>query len=193
MTKNPRLILIGASAGGVPAIHRIIPELPSDFQTPLVVLLHLPPTAKVDFEVSYARNTKLKISEIEDKMPIENGTVYFAPPAYHTLVEKEFFFSLSLDEPVHFSRPSIDVLFQSAADALADEVVGVLLTGANEDGAQGLKSIQEAGGIAIVENPETAEVPTMPKAALKLLKPDHLVSVPDLAGLLQKISRGEVR
>jgi len=189
---KPELIAIGASAGGIQAVQKILLNLNSDFQTPLVVVQHLPPTSRSQIELSFSKFTNLKTVEIEDKMPIENHTVYFAPPGYHLLVERENCFALSVDEPVHFSRPSIDVFFESAANVYKHSLVGVLLTGANEDGARGLMTIKERGGVSVVQDPATAEIQTMPQAALKLFKPDFVEPLAQIPFILNRFERGDV-
>lgn len=186
-----KLIVIGASAGGIPATQKILSGLRSDFPYPIVIVMHLPAQAKVNFALGYSRFTKLKMLEIEDKMPIENSTIYFAPPGYHSQIESEGSFSLSRDEPVQFSRPSIDVLFESAAQAFGEKIVGILLTGANTDGALGLKEIQASGGLTIVQNPITAEIPSMPQAALKIMEPTYILDLPEISKILNHLSPNE--
>jgi two-component system chemotaxis response regulator CheB len=164
-------IAMGGSAGAIDALGELLPALPADFALPLVLVLvlHLPPAAPNRIpELLRAKCAGLRIKEAEDKEPLEPGTLYVAPPGYHLLIERRRCFSLSVDEPVHFSRPSIDVLFESAADAYGPALVGVLLAGGSEDGARGLAQICAAGGSALVQSPETAAAPTMPRAALQL-------------------------
>jgi two-component system chemotaxis response regulator CheB len=177
-------IVIGASAGGVEALGLILPALPAKFGPSLLIVLHLPrerPSLLVEI---YEKRCALPIREADDKEPIEPGTVYFAPPDYHMLVERNRQIALSTDEPVHFSRPSVDVLFESAADVYADRLLGVILTGANEDGAAGLHAIHRAGGVTVVQQPDSAKVPLMVVSALQRNPADFVLSLPQIAQLL---------
>jgi two-component system chemotaxis response regulator CheB len=159
------LVVVGASAGAVEALSAILPALPADYRLPVVVVVHVPADKTSIMADLFRAKCRAKVFEAEDKQPLSPGAVYFAPPDYHVLVEPNRRLSLSSEEPVHFSRPSIDVLFESAADALGPGVVGVVLTGANEDGARGLKAICDAGGLALVQSPDEAHIATMPRAA----------------------------
>lgn len=161
-----RAIVIGASAGGVQALSKILPALPADWPLPVMVVVHIPPRRDNALVDLFARKCRLVVKEAEDKEPLVPGTIYFAPPDYHLLVETEATLALSSDEVVNHSRPAVDVLFQSAADAFGAGLVGIVLTGANQDGARGLRAVCEAGGIGFVQDPATAEVATMPEAAL---------------------------
>lgn len=159
-------IVIGGSAGALDALSVILPELPADFHLPVVVALHLLPGRPSGLAAVLGYRCALRVKEAEDKEPILPGTLYLVSPNYHLLVERQGCFSLSADELVNFSRPSIDVLFESAADAYGSGLAAVLLSGANDDGARGLARIRAAGGVAIVQTPETAVASTMPSAAL---------------------------
>jgi two-component system chemotaxis response regulator CheB len=186
---NPvRVICVGASAGGITAVQRLLNGLPKLFSLPLVVVQHLHPSTELDVDLVYGRGFSGKVLEARDKMPLEGGTAYFAPPTYHLLIEKDLSLSLSQDEPVNFSRPSIDVLFESAAWAVGDGACGVLLTGANHDGAAGLRQIKDLGGVTIVQDPEEAEVPYMPNAAIELQRPDFILKIDDIAAKLSQMS-----
>lgn len=166
---NPGLaaVAIGGSAGAVQALLRVLPALPATFPLPLLVVVHVPPDRDNALVSLLASRCRLRVKEAEDKEPTEPGVVYFAPSDYHLLLERDGSLCLSADELVNHSRPSIDVLLDSAADALGPRLAGIVLTGANEDGAQGLKAVADAGGSAIVEDPQTATEPTMPAAALR--------------------------
>lgn len=159
-------VVIGASAGGVQALSQVLPSLPADFPVPIMVVVHIPPRRDNALVDLFARKCRLPVKEAADKEPIASGTIYFAPPDYHLLVETGGTFALSSDETVNHSRPAIDVLFESAADAYGPGLVGIVMTGANHDGAQGLRALCAAGGQGIVQAPATAEVATMPEAAL---------------------------
>jgi two-component system chemotaxis response regulator CheB len=177
-------IVIGASAGGVEALSVILPLLPATFRPSLLIVLHLPrerPSLLVEI---YEKRCALPIREADDKEPVEPGTVYFAPPDYHMLVEKSRQIALSTDEPVHFSRPSVDVLFESAADVYGERLLGVILTGANEDGAAGLHAIHRAGGVTVVQQPDSAKAPLMVVSALRRNPADFVLSLPEIAQLL---------
>ncbi|KTT13854.1 chemotaxis protein CheB [Pseudomonas oryzihabitans] len=187
--KPLRLIVIGASAGGLQVLLRLLTALPASFRLPLAVVLHLPDDRSSRLAELFQNRLALRVREAEDKDAILPGTLYFAPPGYHLLVEDDFSFSLSRDEPVQFSRPSIDVLFESAADALGEQVCGILLTGANHDGASGLHTLSQNGGVTVVQSPSSAEVPTMPEAALKKFDPDFVLDVPGIHLLLTELER----
>lgn len=168
MTGEPcKVVVIGASAGAVQALLAILPALPASFALPILVVVHIPPDRDNMLVPLLQSKCQITVKEAEDKEPIENGVVYFAPSDYHMLVETNHCLALSTDEAVNFSRPSIDVLFESAADAFGAEVVGVILTGANHDGAAGLRAIQAAGGSVIVQDRTEAYATAMPEAALR--------------------------
>jgi two-component system, chemotaxis family, protein-glutamate methylesterase/glutaminase len=160
----PELVMIGVSAGGLEAMSVILPELTERLGFALAIVQHRSPSSEALCQVLQQRSRVL-VSEVNDKEPIEGGRVYIAPPDYHLLVERGHF-SLSVDAPEMYSRPSIDLAFESAADAYGPRVAGVVLTGANSDGARGLRRIADRGGVAVVQDPATAEVPVMPAAAL---------------------------
>ena len=181
-------VVVGASAGGVEALGEILPTLPADFRPALLVVLHLPrerPSLLVEI---YEKRCALPVREADDKEPIEPGTVYFAPPDYHMLVEKSRQIALSTDEPVYYSRPSIDVLFESAADVYADRLLGIIMTGANEDGAAGLLAVHRAGGVTVVQEPDTAKVPVMVVSALQRNPADFVLPLSGIAELLKGLA-----
>ncbi len=162
----PAVIAVGASAGALEALLELLPPLPERFQVPIVVVVHVPPDRGNGLPAVLARECRLEVVEAEDKMPLVAGRVVFAPPGYHLLLEAHGAVALSAEEAVQFSRPSIDVLFESAADAFGPRVLGILLSGANADGALGLALIARAGGLTWVQSPESARVSAMPRAAL---------------------------
>lgn len=183
------VVAMGASAGGVMALQKIFATLGANFTLPIVITLHLPRDTRLVLPLifgAYAPN--LSICEAEDKMPLLPRHVYFAPPGYHLLLEADKSLALSQDEPVHFSRPSIDVMFESVAQGFGARAIGVLLTGANEDGAQGLYEIHKQNGITLVQDPKTAEVPVMPASALKLFKPDHVVALAEVGRMIATVA-----
>jgi two-component system chemotaxis response regulator CheB len=167
IARRPALVVVGGSAGAVEVLQCLMSRLTMSFTPALAVVLHMPPDARGLLHQLLGAPSRPAMKVAEDKEPIASGNIYFATPGYHLLIESDRTFALSLDELVHFSRPSIDVLFESAAEAYGDGVLGVILSGANSDGAEGLRAIAEAGGMTIVQNPLTAEVPTMPQAALQ--------------------------
>lgn len=161
-------IVLGASAGALEALSTLLPSLPATYRVPLLVVVHLPPDRKSVLAELLQSRSALRVVEAEDKEPIVRGSVYVAPPDYHVLVEMDRSISLSTEEAVRFSRPSIDVLFQSAADVYRQELIGIVLTGANSDGAIGLRAVCDGGGIGIVQSPSSAEAAAMPLAAAAL-------------------------
>lgn len=181
-----KVVVIGASAGGVQALSSIITALPPDFPRPILIVIHVPQRNGNPLVDLLRARCLLDVKEAEDKELLQQGTVYFAPPGYHLLLEKNMSIALSADEPVNYSRPAIDVLFETAADALGRDVTGIILTGANHDGAQGLRAICAAGGIAIVQDPSTAEMPTMPLAALAACPSAEALSIDDIVQHLRQ-------
>ena len=170
------IVVIGASWGGLQALSTLLEGLPPGYDLPTVIVQHRGKDAESLLAVLLQDHTKLHVVEVDDKQPIERGSVYIAPPDYHLLVEGGHF-SLTTDAPVRFSRPSIDVTLVSAADACGALAIGVVLTGANEDGANGLRRIVDMGGKALVQDPATAEVRTMPQAALRAVPEAEVLSV----------------
>jgi two-component system, chemotaxis family, protein-glutamate methylesterase/glutaminase len=183
MTQLPTIqaVAIGASAGGVEALGVLLQQLPEGFLPSVLVVLHLPPDRPSLLPELLQARCRLPVCEALDKEQMRPGRVYLAPPDYHLLVEKEGTLALSHDAPVAFSRPSIDVLFESAAEALGPALLGVVLTGANADGAEGLKAIREAGGRAWVQSPADAQADAMPTAALERAGADLVLPLADLA------------
>lgn len=166
MSPSPqRAVAIGASAGGVQALLALLPTLPADFPWPIFIVLHVPADRSNVLAPLFETKCLLEVKEAEDKETARPGVVYFAPSDYHLLIESNGDLALSSDEVVNYSRPSIDVLFESAADAYGAGLTGVILTGANEDGAAGLSAVAAAGGIALVEEPAAAYAQAMPQAA----------------------------
>ena len=179
-----QVVVIGVSAGGMAAMEELLPAFPATYPWPIVVVQHLHPVQDTSFIQRLNEKSALTVKEADEKEPLEAGHAYFAPPNYHLLIEDDQTFSLSVDEKVHYARPAIDVLFESAADVYGVGVFGVILTGANDDGAQGLRLIKERGGLAIVQDPATAQAPFMPQAALAATQVDHVLALPEITGLL---------
>jgi two-component system chemotaxis response regulator CheB len=176
-------VVIGASAGGVEVLSMLLSALPAACRLPLIIVMHIPRERPSLLPEVFGARCALPVKEAEDKEPIQPGTVYFAPPDYHLLIDRGPAFALSTDEPVHFSRPSIDVLFDSAADIYGERVLGVILTGANQDGAEGLAAIGRAGGRTVVQDPVSAAVPYLPQAALEEGPVDFVLSLEQLREL----------
>jgi two-component system chemotaxis response regulator CheB len=180
-------VVIGASAGGFEALLQVLTGLPAHFALPVAVVLHLPDHHESRVAELFDYRLALSVREARDKESLEPGFLYFAPPGYHLSIEADRSFSLSCEDRVAYARPSIDVLMASAADAYGPTLCGVLLTGANYDGAAGLSGIQIAGGLAVVQDPSTAEVSTMPEAAIRRMKPDLILSLAEIHSLLRKL------
>ncbi|MGY4494193.1 chemotaxis protein CheB [Pseudomonas sp. TE3610] len=180
-------VVVGASAGGVEALLRVYGLLPASFALPVLTVLHLPDNRHSQLAEVFARRMQRAAKEAVDKEDIQPGMFYFAGPGYHLSVEQDRSLSLSQEERVHFSRPSIDLLFESAADAYGSSLIGILLTGANEDGAKGLATIGERGGLTIVQDPAEARVAIMPEAAIKLRRPDHILPLNGIGSLLAEL------
>lgn len=187
------VVVVGVSAGGVDLLLHVVPALPADFPVPIVVCLHSGTGTTDELARLLGRRAKVKVREVHDKDPLAPGSVYLAPGGYHLLLERERTASLSLDAPLRFARPSIDVLFDSAAHAFGAKVLAVILSGANDDGADGCRRIKAAGGTVIVQDPATARAPEMPEGAIAAVKPDHIFAPAELAALLQKLCKARKR
>jgi two-component system chemotaxis response regulator CheB len=169
-------ILIGGSAGSFRIVTEILDALPKDYKKTIILVLHRLKHVKSGFVEALTAKSLLPISEPIDKEKIEVGKVYIAPANYHLYIEPDKTFSLSTEEPVNHSRPSIDISLQSAAFSLRDQVLGIMLSGANKDGAAGLRKIKQYGGITIVQDPEESMVRTMPDAAINATKTENILT-----------------
>lgn len=167
-------IIVGASAGGVEAMLSLFRHLPPHYRLPIIAALHMQEMRDSLLADLFQHYVAFEVKEAQDKEAIQGSTLYFACPGYHLSIEQSRQFSLSCEPPLHFSRPAIDYLMESAADAYGEHLAGILLTGANEDGAAGLQKIRQAGGLTIVQDPAEAVADTMPLSAIKL-DPGHLV------------------
>jgi two-component system, chemotaxis family, protein-glutamate methylesterase/glutaminase len=185
----PQAVVIGASAGALEALSIILPALPRQYSLPVIVVVHVPPDKTSIFADLFRKKCDIRVIEAEDKEPICNGTAYFAPPGYHLLVELDKSLSLSNDQPVLYSRPSVDVLFESAADAYGAALIAIILTGANQDGANGMKAVVEAGGRAIIQHPNEAYAPAMPEAAVALCPTARILRLEEIALYLRSIEK----
>jgi two-component system, chemotaxis family, protein-glutamate methylesterase/glutaminase len=186
-------VVIGVSAGGIEALKVLLPALPASFPLPIAIVQHRDRRSD-GFLADYLNAlSRIAVSEAEDKEPFCAAHAYLAPAGYHLLIESDRSLSLTVDERVNYSCPSIDVLFQSAANVFAQSLIGVVLTGANSDGAEGLKTIKARGGVTVVQDPQTAASTAMPRAALNATPVDHVVPLEQIAPLLTQIStRDEV-
>ncbi|MES0874336.1 chemotaxis protein CheB [Sinimarinibacterium thermocellulolyticum] len=181
MAELPHVIAIGASAGGVTALRRLLGALRPPFAAAVVVVLHIRESTVDALVGVLARDCRLPVVEALAGERIEAGRVHLAPGNYHLLIERDGCFALSVDDRVHHARPSVDVLFASAADACGARLTGVVLTGSNDDGAQGLAAIRARGGTALVQAPHEAEAPQMPAAALRIAGADATLPLDDIA------------
>ncbi|WP_395607400.1 chemotaxis protein CheB [Pseudomonas sp. B22129] len=180
-------IVVGASAGGVEALLSIFGDLPEGFGLPIIAVLHLPDERRSQLAEVFARRLRVPVKEARDKEVIEAGTLYFAGPGYHLSVELDRSLSLSQEDRVHHSRPAIDYLFASAADAYGTGLLAILLTGANQDGAQGLAHVKQSGGTTVVQDPREARIAVMPLAALALHTPDHILTLGQIGSWLASL------
>lgn len=183
----PKIVVIGGSAGSLEVVLAMLEKLPPAPNAVFILVLHRKNDKDSPLENLLSYKTKLPVKEVEDKEPIARNHIYIAPPDYHLLIEDEVSFSLDSSEKINFSRPSIDVTFESVADVFQDRVIGVLLSGANSDGAKGLLHIREMGGYTIVQNPEQADIGYMPQQAVNLQAAMEIVDTAALSGVLQRL------
>lgn len=177
-------VVIGCSAGGLEALSQVLPALPKSFPVPLFVVQHQHPQSRDRLTRLLCEKCAIKIKQVDEKETPLPGTAYFAPPNYHMLLELDKTLSLTVDEWVHHSRPSIDVLFETAAETYRSKLIGVLLTGANEDGVHGLMQIKRLGGKVIVQDPDTAYAPTMPRAGIRECAVDQVLPLKEIGQVL---------
>lgn len=187
--RRTEAVVIGASAGGVSALMQVLPVLPSSYRLPVIVVLHVRsgrPNQMVDV---FQQKLAIPVREAGDKEDIIPGNLYFAPAGYHLLIENDRSFSLSCDAPLHFARPAIDIIMETAADAYGAQLAGILMTGANDDGAAGMAAIGEAGGLTAVQDPGEAEVAVMPQEAIDLRTPDLVLPLEQIKRLLLMLEK----
>jgi two-component system chemotaxis response regulator CheB len=188
--KRFEAVVIGSSAGGIKALSSVLSALPSEFPLPIIIVQHLHPHSDSYLARILGNKCKLRVKQADEKETIADGVVYISPPNYHLLVEEDRSFSLSIEGPVNFARPSVDVLFESAIYAYRDRIIGIILTGANNDGHQGVKKIKQMGGYIIVQEPKTAEADAMPRAAIAATKVDKVLPIEQIGPyLLQLVNR----
>jgi len=176
-----KILAVGGSAGSLDAVLKIVTALPANTHLSVVIIVHRKSDGESILTDLLSTRTNLNVKEIEDKEPIMPATVYIAPADYHLLIENEDLFSLDISEKIHYSRPSIDVGFESIAQVFGKAAIGILLSGANADGAEGLNQIKQAGGFTIVQDPKSADVAFMPQQALEIMQPDKVLSSSDIA------------
>lgn len=180
-----KLIVIGTSAGGMEALKNLLPVFPPAFPVPIVIVQHISSLSN-GFMIQYLNSiSSVRVKEAEEKEVLCAGTVYFAPPNYHLLIEDNYTLSLTVEKKVNYARPSIDVLFESAAYTYGNALIGVVLTGANNDGAKGLAVIKKTGGYTIVQSPETAYSDSMPRSAIDATAPDRIIPIEEIAIVLR--------
>jgi len=183
---NRKCVIIGGSAGSLKVLLHLIPKIDKTIDLPVIIILHRANDAQSSLEQLLGDHTQLKVKEAEDKETLMPGVIYLAPPNYHLLVERAGTLSLDCSEKVQFSRPSIDVSFQSAAEVFGRRLLGIILSGANSDGTVGLAAIQECGGLVAIQNPRNADMPTMPVSALEAIDPDYIVNDNQIADIINK-------
>lgn len=183
-----RMIVIGASHGGTEAISLFLANLPAEFTAPICIVQHVYKSGGRHLPTILSSSCSLHFPEVVDKIAIENGHVYIAPAGYHMLIDSEDTISLSIDAPVSYVRPSIDVLFSSAACVYRQHLIGVLLTGTNSDGSAGLQDIHDHGGVTLVQDPNTAIADTMPREAIRRAKVDHVLDIEKIAQYCAKLT-----
>lgn len=188
-----KAIVLGASAGGLQMIKRIVISLPAEFSLPVIVVQHIADTSDGVWAGILNERSNVRVKEADEKEPIKAGTVYLAPSNYHLLVEPDQTFTLTIDERVNHARPSIDVLFETAAQAYGESLIGVICTGGNFDGAKGLLNVKKMGGLTIVQDPKTAEAKAMPQAAIEMAPPDYVLPEEGIIQLLLNIHHDQLR
>jgi two-component system chemotaxis response regulator CheB len=181
-------VVIGTSAGGFDALKALLPMLAEGFSMPVAVVQHMHPESGDSVPLILDEMCRVRVKQADEKEPLIAATVYFAPPDYHLLIDDDATPALSADEPVNYSRPSIDVLFESAAEVFRERLIGVILTGANSDGALGLKKIKDMGGLTVVQEPSDASVDAMPRAAIAAARPHYVLTLEDIGRLLNRLS-----
>lgn len=181
------MLVIGASAGGVDALLQLLRCLPLGSRLPIVVVLHLSPTGESRLSEVFRQHLSVPVRQARDKEKIDDGVVYFAGPGYHLSIEKDRSFSLSCEETCHYSRPAIDILMGSAADACGPSLAAVLLTGASRDGAEGMAAVKAEGGMTIVQDPQEAQASTMPQEAIDRCQPDAILPLSEIGLLINHL------
>ncbi|MES2108802.1 MAG: chemotaxis protein CheB [Bacteroidota bacterium] len=183
--RSSEILLIGGSAGSFRLIFKVVQFLPADLNKSVIIVMHRKRNFASEIEGLFARNSMMKLREIEDKDKITNNTIYVAPANYHVLIEGDKHFALDVSDPVWFSKPSIDITFESAAEIYKDKCTAILLSGANQDGAAGLLKLRNAGSLTIAQDPDDAELPEMPQEAINLKAADYVLNTAEIVELLR--------
>jgi two-component system, chemotaxis family, protein-glutamate methylesterase/glutaminase len=186
LEKTAKCVVIGGSAGSIRPLLQILSKLKASLDFPVIVILHRKNDSRSSLETLLNNGCALAVKEGEDKEALKNGVVYVAPSDYHLLIEDDHSLSLDASEKVLWSRPSIDVTFQSAAEVYKNKLLGVLLSGANNDGSMGMQRIKDMGGKTVVQSPENAEMPTMPLSAINIIKPDYILKDAEIAAVINR-------
>jgi two-component system chemotaxis response regulator CheB len=182
-------LIIAGSAGGVDALLKLLPQLPARYSLPVICILHVPGDRESRLAELFDARLVMPVREAHDKLPVAGYTVYFAPSGYHLSIERDRAFSLSCEAPVHFARPAIDVLLESAADVYGSGLAAILLTGANADGAAGMARVHQRGGLTVVQDPAEAQATAMPEAAIKRCPPDLVLSLAQIGALFPMLEK----
>jgi two-component system chemotaxis response regulator CheB len=186
--KQPcELLIIGGSAGGLDVLLEVLPKLKTPLSFPIVILLHRKNTQEETLTALMSIKATLPVKEIEDKEPIQESVIYIAPADYHLLIERSHHFALDYSEKINFSRPSIDVTFESAADVYGASLTCIILSGANNDGTEGARIIKEKGGVVVAQEPETAVAPFMPDFMIKNVQPQHVLNILQLIQFINSL------
>lgn len=181
-------VVVGVSEGALNALKTLLEPLPKTFPLPIMIVCHLSPGSRSLLAELLNKDCALKVREAEETIMPQPGEVWLAPPNYHLMIEADGSLSLSVDERCSYARPSIDVLFETAAWAHGENLIGIILTGANRDGSRGLGEVKKQGGLCIVQEPQTAQMPTMPEAAIKTVAVDHVLPLAEISNFLLHIS-----
>ncbi|MBI5848832.1 MAG: chemotaxis protein CheB [Nitrospirae bacterium] len=186
-------VAAGVSMGGVEALSLLLGGLPAGFPLPLLIVHHISAASESDLAKLLKTHCAIQVKEADEEEKIMPGTAYLAPPNYHMLVERDETLALSVDQPVNFARPSVDVLFESAADVFGPGLIGIILTGAGSDGARGLKMIQDRGGLVIIQDPADAEADSMPRSALAAVRADYVLPLKEMPLLLCNLAQRQCK
>lgn len=187
--KDCKVVIIGGSAGSLQVLLQILPFIENPISFAIVIVVHRKQSDEQTLEALLALKSQVKVREVEDKVALKPGFIYIAPSNYHLLFEKEETLSLDTSEKINYSRPSIDVSFESAAEIYGSSLIGILLSGSNSDGTVGMKAIQEAGGITVVQNPIAAEMSFMPNNAILHTKPDYVLHTEEILAFIKEINK----
>lgn len=190
-TRRYRAMVIGVSAGGLKALSTVLPSLGPELPLPVFLVQHMSPASDSYLVEHFRKICQVKVKFAEDKEMPEQSVIYIAPPDYHLLIEADYSLALSVENRVNYSRPSIDVLFETAAETYLDSLIGVIMTGANADGSKGLLRVKECGGTTVVQSPRTAEAPVMPQSAIDVGGGDHIVALDQLGTFLNMMATGQ--